>query len=240
MDDGSSDLGETRALIQMELSDSIHTIVFTPHFDPFTDFIDEFVEKRNARCNELMDNLHLQAFNIKLIKGSETFYSELLFYFNAIPSLCIGDTHYILLEFQRDKKFDKKFFTAFEAFINKYDVVPIIAHAEVYESVRKNCRILSTFRSLGCMIQVNASAIINSVFDPNNIVIDKLFEKSLVDIVASDCHNIDSRPPRLKKAMKIVYERYGADTFNMILSNQYLIAENKYRGCGDAEMRLLS
>ena len=36
-------------------------------------------------------------------------------------------------------------------------------------------------------------------------------ERDLVDIVASDMHNLDGRPPYMKEAYEIVSKKYGQD-----------------------------
>ena len=69
---------------------------------------------------------------------------------------------------------------------------------------------------MGCYTQVNSSSILKpKLFGDTYKFMKKraryFLERDLVHIVASDMHNLDSRPPYMKEAYEIVSKKYGLD-----------------------------
>ena len=215
IDDGAATLDDSLNLIKLEIEDDADAIVLTPHFDPYYDSVDEFIEKRDNIYNVLAGKTADKC--VKLYAGSEVFYSEMLLYYSSMKPLCFSQKKNLLVEFNIYQNFDKEFFDDFARFIRKFSVIPIIAHVESYEQIRKNYRILNKFRELGCIIQINADHLLDSV---NDKFFAKLFKNTLVDIVATDCHDTVRRPPKLKPAMELVRNVYGEEYYSFIMNNQ--------------------
>jgi len=222
IDDGAKCLENSIDLIQLEIENDVDTIILTPHFDPYYDSYEEFIEKRTDRYFNLVNQVKNISENIQLYMGSEVFYSQALLYYSTLKPLCFNKK-YMLIEFSPLQKFDKKFFSDFEKIIKKFEVIPIIAHIEVYIQIRRRYRIIHSLRNIGCIIQVNADSVLDA---PNDKFINKIFKRDLVDIVASDCHDKIKRPPRLKQAMDTVKKIYGEARYEKILVNQKYILGN--------------
>ena len=218
IDDGAVNLDDSLNLIQLEIENDVDTIVLTPHFDPYIDSLDEFTEKRDKNYNVLAEKALEKG--VKVYAGSEVFYSELLLYYSSLKPLCFSGKKNLLVEFNIYQNFDKDFFDDFARLIRKFSVIPIIAHVESYEQIRKNYKILNKFRELGCVTQINADHLLDSA---NDKFFAKLFENTLVDIVATDCHDIVRRPPVLKRAMELVRNVYGEEYYSLIIENQIKI-----------------
>ena len=220
IDDGAKDLAESLNLIRMEMENDVDTIVLTPHFDPHKDSVDRFAQK----CQERYDVLsqHVQNEKITLILGSETFYSSSLMYYSSLTPLRIRGTRYLLFEFPTGMKFNREFFAEFEKLTQKFDIVPIIAHVERYDDIRNHIKTIEKLKQLGCVIQSNAGYITRNI---NDKFVKQLFKYSYVDMLASDCHDAEKRPPNLKGAITLINEKYYGYYYFKMFTNKKIIQE---------------
>jgi len=214
IDDGAKDISESLKLIQAETGNGIDTIVFTPHFDPHSDSMDIFAQKCRERYDILTQSVRESNGNIMLILGSETFYSSLLLYYSTLEPLCIANTRYLILEFAIDTAFNKTFFAELEKLILKFDIVPIVAHAERYTHIKRHMNIIEKLKELGCVIQINANYVIQNI---DGKFVKRLFRYGYVDMVASDCHDSVNRTPNLKEAIDLINEKYNGYYDKIIL-----------------------
>lgn len=215
IDDGSGNIKESIDLVQTEIDNNVDKIVFTPHFNPYSDSLDSYIETRAERYKNLCE--YFSDKNIEMYIGSEVFYSQLIYYYSTLKEFCFSNKKYILMEFPAMQKFDNEFFKLFYRLIEKFDIIPIIAHIEYYNYIKKHYKVLYRFIELNCVIQVNADNFINNI---KNRFYEKIFNNQLVDIIASDCHNMIKRPPRLKEAMDLVKIVYGSDYYEKIIETQ--------------------
>ena len=224
IDDGAKDISESLRLIQLEIENDVDIIVLTPHFDPYNDSAEIFTKKRREHYDILSQNIRdkndKSDKNITLILGSETLYSPLLMYYSTLEPLCISGTRFILIEFVPDMKFGRAFFDEFNKLIIKFDIIPIIAHIERCNNIYNKVNIIKKFRQSGCVIQLNAGYIINNIGRKS---VKRLFKHGYIDMVASDCHDSEKRPPNLKEAILLINEKYDG-YYDKILSNKYKIA----------------
>ncbi len=84
----------------------------------------------------------------------------------------------------------------------------VIAHIDRYMS-RKNIDYIEDMLRLGILFQINASSFLDK--KRNNAVLDMLTNR-MVHFVASDCHNITSRPPNLRDAYEKIEKKLGSDS----------------------------
>jgi|GEM_PF-117393 len=209
IDDGAKNISESMNLIKQETENNVGVIVLTPHFNPYDK--NASMEIFTQKCHERYDNImrHILAENIRnirLILGSEVFYSPMLLYYSELSPLCINNTRYLLIEFALDMKFDKKFFAELEKLMLKFDIIPIIAHAERYIYIQKHINIIKEFKYSGGFIQINSDYIINNIDDK---FVRQLFKYDYTDIIASDCHDLKTRIPDIKKAGNLIDKKYN-------------------------------
>jgi Capsular polysaccharide biosynthesis protein len=220
IDDGAKCIEDSIELIHLEIENDVDNIVLTPHFDPYYDSLEKFIEKRAKNYAALVEKIKSINENVSLYTGSEVFYSKILQYYDTLKPLCFFNEKYLLIEFSPNHVFDNKFFGDFLNIIEKFDVIPIIAHVEVYRHIRRRYKLINNLRELGCIIQVNADSVLNEV---NDKFMRTIFKRELVDIIASDCHDKIKRPPRLKQAMELIKKNYGEAYFNKIVGNENII-----------------
>lgn len=214
MDDGPQDLMESRNLLFLLYKQGIEVAVCTPHFNPCLTDSDLFIRKRNrARLNIAGKS------RVSLVMGSETYLHDSLLYFTSLDFLCLQNTKYLLIELPRSRRNYRNNITLLQKLMNKYDIIPIIAHVERYRWIRK--RYLKKLRSIGCLIQINTSSVVN---DQYSLKVIHYIKKGFVDVLGSDCHNSMYRPPIINEALQKLEQMAGETVCSeLIMKAEYII-----------------
>lgn len=107
----------------------------------------------------------------------------------------------------------------------KQRIRPMIAHPERNKDIMRNVGKLVPFVRLGCLFQVTAGAVAGSFGEPARVRAVDLLERAWVTILASDAHNLESRPPELEpgraEAARVVGD---AESWNLVRHRPALIA----------------
>lgn len=222
IDDGAKDVKESSLMLDCLCKQNIDTVVLTPHFYPADMSFKRFVERRNHAFAKLENAKKTEGIN--LIPASETLMSEILFNYDSIEELCIKGTNYLLLELPYTRKWSDRLFSKVDELMGKYGIIPLIAHVERYEPVRKDYKILNNLTELGCVLQMNTGSIIS--FMTRRFAL-KLMKKGFIDAAASDCHNMTTRKPEHMLAMEIVKKKLGAEYIDRFISNAKKIVNNE-------------
>ena len=69
---------------------------------------------------------------------------------------------------------------------------------------------------MGCYTQINSSSVLKPrIFGDTYKFMKKraryFLDKDLVHVVASDMHNLESRPPYMREAYELIAKKYGAE-----------------------------
>jgi len=88
-------------------------------------------------------------------------------------------------------------------------IVPIIAHPERNPVLRETLTRVEEWVDLGCLLQVTAMSITGGFGGSAKTASQRLLDRGLVHIVASDCHDPQNRHPRLREARNAVRARCG-------------------------------
>lgn len=210
VDDGASTLEEALYLTELLEKQHVKGAVCTPHFNPVSISLQEFVGKRNAAQSRMKDS------RITLYMGSETFLHKFLFYYSDLADLCIENTRYLLLELPYEAKWKFEVFQQLETLLRYYDLLPVIAHIERYPAVRRKEEEIRHLREIGCLIQTNTG----SLFDRQiHKQIFHWMEKGYIDVLGSDCHNTTSRPPVISDALALLDEKFGEEYTESLIQN---------------------
>ncbi len=222
IDDGAKTLQDSIELLKLEKAQGVNSIALTPHFDIEKISVDDFCKLRDESLELLKSSDEFSKIDIKLKTGAEVYYSPLL-YDADLESLCIEDTDYILIELPVSSKPYELNNVLFSILNCGY--TPIIAHVERYQYFSDNPILLYDLIMDGCLAQVNAGAIIGG----GNIaaMAMKYLKWELAQIICSDCHSVENRPPNTEKALKQVTKKFGNDYFEWIKKNSNDIFNNK-------------
>ena len=213
VDDGPKSIDDSRALLEEAYAQGVRTIVSTSHRRK--GMFETPEDKIAANFKVVQDLAQDIAPDLRILYGAEIYYtSDILDKLenNLIPKL--NDTRYALIEFSMNTPY-REIHNALTNVL-MLGITPVIAHIERYDALENNEKRVKELINMGCYTQVNSSSILKpKLFGDTYKFMKKraryFLEKDLVHIVASDMHNLDSRPPYMKEAYEIVSKKYGLD-----------------------------
>lgn len=206
MDDGAGSRGEAAVLIQALIHQGITTAVLTPHYYPFKESLPAFLERRMRSYRSL------GKCELNLLLGSETYLCESLFCYDSISELAIEKTGFLLVELPYTEPWGSDLYKQLRRIRSKYNLTPVIAHAERYRYVRqKRESALQELEDLGCLIQLNIDSVIER---QSRSFALRMLKGGWVDFVGSDCHNMNERPPRFDLFCRIIARKLHMDVMN--------------------------
>ena len=204
-------------MLLAEIKQGVTDVVLTPHFSLQNESVDDFLKRRDESFRLLSDKIKendmLSGINLHL--GAEVRYDPNLIY-KDVFSLCIGNTSYLLLELDKSHPFNLE---QTVSWLLSKGITPIFAHIERYGYLVKNKQLMEEFLYEGVLFQCNAAGLLKW---RRSRKIKKLIKRGYVQLLASDAHGIEERPPVLEKGMLSVAKFSG-----MLKSNSIKVVENK-------------
>lgn len=222
LDDGAKESRVSVAMLESELAQGVSAVLCTPHFYGKRHTPARFIERRNAAYEKLKDRIP-QGISVRL--GAEVYFTGV----NVLEeedfcSLAIEGTKYVLVELPFDETWHGQILEKLSVLIADTGYIPIIAHVERYDEVRKNPEVLSKLVQMGCLIQVNAYAFLQK---KDKGLAFTLLKHGMVDCIGSDAHDMEIRRPNLAEAKtEIIAAGYGAE-WERIQENMRKILQNE-------------
>lgn len=205
LDDGAADLETSLKMVEMAIDDGITHVVCTPHANSEYDFSPEENAARLARLREkLGDRLtlglgcdfHLSYENIKDALAHPGKYS-------------INGKQYLLVEFPDfgiPQNISESFYEMSVA-----GIVPIITHPERNLTLMQKPEKIADWIRLGCLVQVTAGSVIGRFGKGPQRIARQLLDQRWVHVIATDAHNVTSRPPVMSTSRKYISGEYGQE-----------------------------
>ena len=195
IDDGAQDTQTMRQMLKAAADQGVHTVIATPHIAPGIDNFPMTVFYN--RLLEAQDLCASMALSLRVLPGAEVRYTHQTSTYLADGSIpTLGGSNKLLLEFTRKTKF-KEIESAVQAVLRNR-IVPVLAHIERYPHLISPLRrALMLKENYNVYYQVNTETILAPRISRP---IRKLLQLEMIDIVASDAHNVDKRPCQMKKA----------------------------------------
>lgn len=221
MDDGSQDVAESLAMIQMQASQGVNIVIATPHFYANDESVDSFLSRRQRAFALLKEALPVQA--PEIIPGAEVRYYPGISRLPELKQLRIGETKLLLLEMPMCKWTEYMVRELIEL-SGMSGVKIILAHIDRYLQLQSR-RVWDRIFESGIYIQVNAS-FFNSLGSRHKAF--SLLEKGNIHFVGSDCHNLTSRAPQIGKAFAIMEKRLGKHYISQMIEYGYSVLEEDW------------
>ncbi len=204
VDDGAKDLTDTLNLLDREKEQGVKQIAFTPHFYADRMELADFLERRKTAEDAV--KIPCERRGISFLCGAEVrMVPELLDM--DLKDLALADTGYFLLEWPfygfpiwGDEVVDKIYATG---------NTPIFAHIERYDYFTGSLDRLIPYLEDGVLMQVNAGSLLKKETQKQVL---RLIRAGYVQLIASDAHNLDHRPPLLSDAYEVVSRKLGEKT----------------------------
>jgi protein-tyrosine phosphatase len=206
LDDGSPDLETSVAMVQMAADDGITHISCTPHANHRYHFDPSVNAERIAELRSQVDgritlalgcDFHLSYDNIEDALKHPTKYT-------------INQKSYLLVEFADQMIPQSMTDTFYEMKIA--GIHPIITHPERNLTIQRHPDRMIDWVREGCLVQVTASSLTGRFGRTAQAMAFNFLDKNWVHFIATDAHNLSSRPPIMSEAYKVLEEKYGKQT----------------------------
>lgn len=225
IDDGATDLQETKKMLQTAYNSGTRAIIATPHVKKgcyMTErrLIDEKLELVKSLAKEIDDEFEIfLGCEIFGFRGVSTTLNDKI--------ITLANSKYVLIEF-----FPKEEYSTIRDVLYEFQskgYIPILAHVERYENLRKDFERVKDLNEMGVYFQVNASSLVKFKSFKLRSFIKKLISHNLIQFVATDAHDIDNRQAELKECAVYLNKKYGISYMEeLLINNPKKILKNKY------------
>jgi len=205
IDDGSSCVEESIALLQKTAEQGIRHVIATPHFYAQYETPEGFLRKRNqseAVLRAAMQEIHGLP---RLSVGAEVYFFRGMSDSEILPQLTIDGKHCILIEMP-PAPWSDSMYRELEDIWHKRGLTPVIAHVDRYIRPFRTYRIPEQLVQMPVLVQANASFFLHKYTRRMAL---RLLQSERIHLLGSDCHNLVSRPPRLGEAVQVIEKNLG-------------------------------
>lgn len=191
-DDGARDWDTCFKMLVQSAESGVKAIIATPHYSPWM----KGPEPKEVfeSCKEAHERLKSEfGIEMQIYPGNEIYYSvDVIQEIKKGKALTLAGSSYVLVEFAEHTSLQTIYRAVREFRDGGY--IPILAHIE-------RCRCLYGERELrylkegGALFQINAEMLDKGIFSAKGRWVKRCLKKGWIDFVASDMHNLDTRPP---------------------------------------------
>lgn len=193
IDDGARDWDMCLEMIDRAWEGGVRRIIATPHYLPWKD------KKPNPLhivrlCNEVQRRARRElGYEIIIYPGQEIYYHvDMIDGIRRGEILTMAGTRHILVEFPIDISAGQ--LKQAVRHICEAQYLPILAHIERYECLR-NSETMEETAGLGALFQINIKSLQGGVLNQTTRWCRHQLLERKIDFLASDMHNLSSRPP---------------------------------------------
>jgi protein-tyrosine phosphatase len=213
IDDGSPDWETTLEMARMAAADGITHIVCTPHAN---DVYRYDREAHGALLAEAQERIG-QSPRLSLGCDFHLSYSNFQDALRRAERYCIGNTHYLLVEFS-DFAIAPNTAELLQE-LRAAGMTPIITHPERNPILSRELETVLQWAEEGALVQVTGSALVGRWGKKAEQTAHTLLEAGAVHVLASDGHNLTGRPPVLSAARDAVARQYGDEVARALVSD---------------------
>lgn len=219
VDDGAKDIEISLSMLKEGLKQQIDGYVFTPHYNRGK-YENKTVLEQFQRLNQLIES---EGLPITTAIGNELYLNEdNVSDMISKKAYTLGDSQYVLVELPFTQ-----FYPFHETLIYKLQLAGfkiVLAHIERYDYLVRHTDKLADLLDRGILGQLSCKCIIDS--RTQKLAFDWI-EKGYVQVVASDAHNISSRPINSLKAYQIITKQFGHKVADdLFTTNPQLVIDN--------------
>ena len=194
VDDGAKTPEEMYAMLDMAYADGTRAMCLTPHFSPYSFW--DTAKKSEEPFRVLQEYAAEKYPDMYLCLGHELgYYSSCMQALDEGLCRTLGNSSYLLVDFPMTVKFSQ--IERAMGNLQRTGYRPILAHTERYRCLFRQLNWVRDFVAAGGIVQINASSAEGAWGRMVKMQWKRLVKEDLVHIVASDGHNLTSRPPKM-------------------------------------------
>ena len=225
VDDGAPDLEAAIAIARMAVDDGIEVMAATPHFMP--GLYDNEAHDIRARVAYLNDELHHRGINLAVVVGADAHIRpDLLNCLRQGEVLTLHDTRYFLFEpphITAPQRLEELLFN-----IQVSGYVPILTHPERLKWIEQRYDLMVQLARAGVWMQITSGSLTGRFGSRAQYWGQRMLAEGLVQILATDAHNVSSRPPLLAESFSLACAEVGLDeATHLVLTRPQIVLENQ-------------
>ena len=207
LDDGAKNFEMSLAMAKAAVADGVTEIVCTPHASGQFAFQPELNGQRRKVLQDALDaegvtlklglgcDFHLSYDNIQEVKQDPTRFSV-----NGLGYLMVEVPDYGVPQGLAETFYE----------LQLAGLTPILTHPERNPTLQNDLERVAEWMRGGVLVQVTGDSVTGKMGQVAQRTAHKLLERRWVHFLATDAHNLSSRPPRLSEARDVVAKKYGA------------------------------
>lgn len=224
VDDGPEDIIESIRMAKAAVEQGIKTIIATPHHQNGT--YNNKKETIIKAVEQLNTHLKNEAVPLTVVPGQETrIYGEFARDINNNNIITLNETQYLFIELPFNHVPSYTEHILFQ--IKLKGLTPIIVHPERNRQIIENPDLIYEFVSKGALTQVTAASVTGHFGKKIKKFTEQLLEANLTHFIASDAHNISTRPFKMVKAFAEIDAKYGIEMVYLLRENANLLLQGK-------------
>lgn len=226
VDDGAKTEMDMQKLIDASYADGVRHLCFTPHYHPA--YFGEHQEEIAMGFQIASNYAAAQYPDLTLYLGNELRYERsCIEWLEQGHCRTLNDTQYLLVDFLYPEPADAIMDAMLRVLNGGY--TPVLAHVERYESLHRDMREVERMKSWGVILQVDTQSPLGGLGRGAKYRSRRLLATGLIDLVASDAHDLFYRPPQLRPCFEFISKRYGEDyAIQLFWERPMRILENGY------------
>ena len=222
-DDGSKDIETSIAMVKASAADGVTHIVCTPHANGTYDFLPEV---NAAKVSELRERLVAEGVTMNIGLGCDFHlsYDNILAAKEDPARFSVNGLGYLMVEIP-DYGVPRGLTETFYE-LQLAGLTPILTHPERNPTIQNDLPRLGEWMRGGVLVQVTGDSVTGRMGKTAQRIAHELLAKRWVHFLATDAHNLSSRPPRLSEAYEAVAKKYGEEYAESLVTTNPLAVFN--------------
>ena len=225
LDDGAKDFETSVAMAKASAADGVTHVVCTPHANGQFAYQPELNLQKVTELQARLDadgvplkvsigcDFHLSYDNIQDAKADPGRFS-----INGLGYLMVEIPDYGIPALLSETFYE----------LQLAGLTPVLTHPERNPTLQADQGRLVEWMRGGVLIQVTGDSVTGKMGKTAERMAHQLLAKRWVHFLATDAHNVTSRPPRLSQARDVVAKKYGADyAESLVTTNPRAVFEGK-------------
>lgn len=225
IDDGASDMYDALEMVKMAADSGVRAMVATPHCIPGV--YDNYFSKEYVEAVKRMRKaVKEERIPVQILPGMEAFATyDLPKRIEQKKIMPLNQSSYMLMEFAFDE--DPDYACEILRRVRELGVRPVVAHAERYEFLQDNPRLVYEWCKKGYSIQVNKGSFMGRFGRRARAAAYRFMDHNLVTAIASDAHSPYQRTPHMLETYEELLTEYPEDYLKVLFDeNPRRICEN--------------
>jgi protein-tyrosine phosphatase len=211
IDDGAESFEIACAMAEMAIEDGVTHVIATPHANSDHEFLPDLIKERRDELQARFEgklvlatgcDFHLSFENLQDIRQNPERFT-------------LNQESYLLVEFA-----DYSIPPSLDQSLHELQLAglrPIVTHPERNPLIRAQPERLFRWLRQGCYAQVTAQSLLGQFGKPAQEMAEQWLDAGAVHFLASDAHNVTSRPLRLKECFDYVAGTRGEDVARALM-----------------------